>query len=325
MIMWFKREQKNRRSGRGHVLDVRLRSEQVRATRTRLAIMAISVPVFTVFGLYLLWRTGEWALDRFVYENAEFAIQRVDVQTDGVIAPDQLRSWSGVKLGANLIALDLAAVKRKLELEPAIDSVSVERVLPRTLKIRVTGRIPIAQVNVPRAAGADGVVISVFQLDATGVVMQPLDPRMSVIPLSQLKDGPLPVITGLSASQLQQGRHVVLPQAQAALQLISAFGYSPMAGLVDLRRIDVSAPGVIVVTTGQGGEITFGLQNLEQQLGRWRVIYDLGRRNNKAIASADLAVSNNVPVRWMEANAAPVAAPIPHGGTTPSNLRRKNV
>ena len=320
--MWFKREQKNRRLGRGHVLDVKLRSEQVRATRLRVLLLALIVPAFTVFGLYLFWRTGEWALDKFVYENAEFAIQRVDVQTDGVIAPDQLRSWSGVKLGANLIALDLAAVKRNLQLEPVIDSVSVERVLPRTLKIRVTERVPIAQVNVPRAAGANGVVISVLQLDAAGVVMQPLDPRMSSIPLSQMKEGSLPIITGLNASQLQWGHRVALPQAQAALQLISAFGYSPMAGQVDLRRIDVSAPGVIVVTTGQGGEITFGLQNLEQQLGRWRVIYDLGRRNNKAIASADLAVSNNVPVRWTEANAAPVAAP---KNSTPAPMRRKNV
>ena len=320
--MWFKREQKNRRLGRGHVLDVKLRSEQVRATRLRVLLLALIVPAFTVFGLYLFWRTGEWALDKFVYENAEFAIQRVDVQTDGVIAPDQLRSWSGVKLGANLIALDLTAVKRNLQLEPVIDSVSVERVLPRTLKIRVTERIPIAQVNVPRAAGANGVVISVFQLDAAGVVMQPLDSRMSAIPLAQMKDSRLPEIKGLNASQLQPGHRVVLPQAQAALQLVSAFGYSPMAGLVDLRRIDVSAPGVIVVTTGQGGEITFGLQNLEQQLGRWRVIYDLGRRNNKAIASADLAVSNNVPVRWIEANAAPIAAP---KNSTPAPFRRKNV
>ena len=320
--MWFKRKQKNRRLSRGHVLDVRLRSEQVRATRTRLALMAISVPAVTVFGLYLLWRTGEWALDKFVYENAEFAIQRVDVQTDGVITPDQLRNWSGVKLGANLIALDLASVKRNLQLEPVIDSVSVERVLPRTLKIRVTERSPIAQVNVPRPDGANGVVIFVFQLDAAGVVMQPLDPRSSVIPLSQMKDGPLPVITGLNVSQLQRGHHVALPQAQAALQLISAFGHSPMAGLVDLRRIDVSAPGVIVVTTGQGGEITFGLQNLEQQLRRWRLIYDLGWRNNKAIASADLAVTNNVPVRWMEANAAPVVAP---KNSTLAPTRRKNV
>ncbi|MGA2854548.1 MAG: FtsQ-type POTRA domain-containing protein [Verrucomicrobiota bacterium] len=320
--MWFRREQKNRRLGRGRVLDVRLRSEQVRATRTRLATMAIGVPVVTVFGLYLLWRAGDWALDKFVYENAEFAIQRVEVQTDGVIAPDQLRRWSGVQPGANLIKLDLAVVKHKLEFWPVIDSVSVERVLPRTLKIRVTERKPIAQVNMPRVNDATGLAICVFQLDAAGVVMQPLDPSLCQVPLSQMKGGGLPVITGLNFAQLQQGHRVASPQARAALQLISAFGRSPMAGLADLRRMDVSAPGVVVVTTGQGGEITFGLQNLEQQLRRWRVIYDLGRRNNRDIASADLAVTNNVPVRWMQAGAAPVAAP---KNSTVAQTRGNNV
>jgi len=316
--MWFKREHKNRRLNRGHVLDVKLRSEQVRVTRIRMAIMAVSIPAFTVFGLYLFWRTGEWALDKFVYENAEFAIQRVEVQTDGVMAPDQLRSWSGVKPGANLIALDLASVKRNLEFWPVVGSVSIERILPRTLKIRVTERKPIAQVNMPRATGVNGVVISVFQLDADGVVMQPLDPRSNVISLSQMKDSRLPVITGLNVSQLQPGHSVTLPQARTALQLISVFGRSPMAGLVDLRRIDVSAPGVVVVTTGQGGEITFGLQNLEQQLGRWREIYDLAQGRNKVIVSLDLAVANNVPLRWTEATAVPKSV-------DPATTRRKNV
>jgi cell division protein FtsQ len=320
--MWFKREQKSRRLRRGHVLDVKLRSEQVRATRLRLAIMAVSVPVFTIFGLYLLWRAGDWALDKFVYKNAEFAIQRVDMQTDGVIAPDQLRGWSGVKPGANLVALDLASVKRNLQLQPVIDTVSVERVLPRTLKIRVTERKPIAQVNLTRIDGANGVVFSVFQLDAAGVVMRSLDSRLWDVPLAQMKDGGLPVIKGINLSQLQQGHRVTLPQAQVALQLVTAFGRSPMAGLVDLRSLDVSAPGVVVVTTGQGGEVTFGLQNLEQQLRRWRAIYDSGLRNNKVIASADFAVTNNVPVRWVEASAAPVAAP---KNSTPAPMRRKNV
>jgi cell division protein FtsQ len=246
----------------------------------------------------------------------------VEVQTDGVIAPDQLRRWSGVNPGANLIALDLAAVKRNLELEPVIDSVSVERVLPRTLKIRVTERKPIAQVNMPRANGADGVVISVFQLDATGVVMLPLDPRSSVIPLSQLRNGGLPVIMGLNDSQLQLGHRVTWPQAQAALELISAFNHSPMAGLVDLRRLDVSAPGVVVVTTGQGGEITFGSQNLEQQLRRWREIYDMARSRNKVIVSLDLAAANNVPLRMTDAATAPDAAP---KDLDPTKTRRKNV
>jgi cell division protein FtsQ len=320
--MWFKREQKNRRLRRGRVLDVKLRSDQVRATRMRLATVAFTVVCGTVFGLYLLWRTGEWALDKFVYENSEFAIQNIQVQTDGVISPEQLRRWSGVKPGANLIALDLASVKRNLELVSTIDSVSVERILPRILKIRVTERKPVAQVNVPRAGASGGISISVFQLDADGFVMQPLDPRLCVIPLSQMSSQ-LPVIDGLDIYQLRSGHRVESPQAQAALQLLGAFKHSPMAGLVDLRRIDVSSPGVVVATTGQGGEITFALDNLDQQLRRWREIYDLGMSENKMIASLDLAVANNVPVRWTEINPAPVVAP--KNSTLLQTIRRKNV
>ena len=321
--MWFKREQnKNRRLHRHHVLDVKLRSDQVQATRLRLGLLALLVPVSTVLALYLVWRIGEATLNAFVYDNADFAIQQIDVQTDGVIAPEQLRRWTMVKPGANLIALDLASVKRNLELQPLIDSVSVERVLPRTLKIRVTERDPIAQVNVPRADGANGIAVSVFLIDAAGVVMKPLDPRLSTVSLAQI-NSQLPVIAGVNVFQLQLGHRVELPQVQAALQLILAFDKSPMAGLVDLRRVDISAPGVVVATTGQGSVITFGSENLDQQLRRWRQIYDLGVRQQRAIASVDLAVANNVPVRWMLASAAPVT--VTPKAVKPVKYRRKNV
>jgi cell division protein FtsQ len=318
--MWFKREQKNRRLHRGHVLDVKLRSDKVRATRTRMAAVGLCVLSGTVFGLYLLWCGGEWALDKFIYQNPEFAIQSIQVQTDGVIPPEQLRQWSNVKTGANLIALDLASVKRNLELVSTIDSVSIERILPRTLKIRVTERRPVAQVNIPTATASGGIAMSVLQLDADGYVMKPLDPRQRVILLSQMS-AQLPVLTGLNVYQLEAGHRVELPQAQAALQLIGAFKKSPMAGLVELRRIDVSQPGVIVATTGQGGEITFGLENFGQQLARWREIYDLGVRENKMIASLDLAVTNNVPVRWAEM----VSLPVVPKNSNLENSRRKNV
>jgi len=319
--MWFKRQRKNRRLHRPHVLDVKLRSDQVRAERTRVAALTAGIVFGTVFGLYLVWRSGEWALNRFIYANPAFAIQHVEVKTDGVIAPDELRRWSGVKLGDNLIALDLASIKRNLELVSSIGSVSVERVLPRTVKISVTERAPVAQVDIPRAGTAGGINVAVFQLDADGWVIQPLDPRLCVIPLAQVSDR-LPVITGLNVYQLQPGHRVDLPQVRTALALIGAFGHSPMAGLVDLRRIDVSAPGVVVVTTDEGGEITFGLGDLDRQLRRWREIYDLGRQSNKAVAALDLAVSNNVPVRWMQAMMAPSVAPRP---VAPANTRRKNV
>lgn len=319
--MWFKRKPKNRRLGREQVLDVKLRSSQVRAARTRMGAIALGALFATIFGLYLVYRTGDWALNRLVYENEAFAIQEVDVQTDGVISLDELRRWTGVKPGANLLALDLASVKRDLELVPLVQSVSVERILPRTLRIRVTEREPMAQVNVPRPRPGGGVDLAVYQLDASGYVMLPLDLRQRAILLNQPGDA-LPAICGVNSTELQPGRRLGAPQVQAALRLIMAFDRSPMAGLVDLRRVDVSSPEVLVVTTGQGSEVTFGLADLEQQLRRWRDIFDLGQTMSKAIAGLDLAVTNNIPARWNEASA---VLPVAPKSTKPLRPRKKHV
>ena len=320
--MWFKRKQgRNRRLHRHHVLDVKQRSDVVHAGRVRLAQIFGLVLLGTLLSLYLLWKTGELALNTLVYENQDFAIELIDAQTDGKIAPEQLRRWTRVKVGANLIALDLAEVKRNLELVSVIESVSVERVLPHTLKIRVTERRPIAQVNVPRADPAGGISVSVYQLDEDGVVIQPLDPRVCTVPLAEMNPQ-LPVIAGLNYFQLQPGRRLELPPVQAALRLVAAFDRSPMLSFVDLQRVDVSEPRVIVATTGQGSEVTFSLDRVEQQLQRWQQIYNYGLQQQKTIATADLAVANNVPVRWMIASGAPVLTP---KTVKPLKSRRKNV
>ena len=323
--MWFRRENKNRnrRLGRGHVLDVKLRSDQVRANRMRLGAILLSVVFGTFFGLYLVWRTGELLLDKFVYHNPDFAIQNIEIQTDGVITKDQLRRWSNVRPGANLFALDLANVRRSLEMESAIETASVEKVLPHTLRIRVTERGPIAQVDMPCMDANGNLAVAVTQLDKNAVAMKPRDPKECVVPVTQLNPQ-MPVIYGLNPVKLKLGEAVPAPEAahvSAALELIQAFGLSPMAGLVDLRRVDISQPGVLIVTTGQGSEITFALQNFDQQLRRWRQIYDLGMGQQRVIATVDLAVANNVPVRWMLASSAPVVAPKPK----PTRNRRNNV
>ena len=108
--MLFKHKPKNRRLERGNVLDVKLRTKEVRQARLRLATAAAGLLLATVTGLYLLWRAGDWALDRFVFENDAFAIRDLDIQTDGSIPLDQLRKWAGVKPGDNLLALDLNRV-----------------------------------------------------------------------------------------------------------------------------------------------------------------------------------------------------------------------
>jgi cell division septal protein FtsQ len=319
--MWFKRKYQNRRMARVQILDVKLRSSQVFAARARLASVALGVAFGTIIGLYALWCLGDWALDQLVYENKAFAIQQIDVQTDGVISPDQLRRWSAVKAGENLIALDLARVKRDLELVPMIQSTSVERVLPNTLRIRVTERQPVAQINVPRPRNGGGLELVVFQVDSEGYVMLPLDPRQRAVPL-HLADDRLPVISGINVSELQPGRRIESAQMRAALRLIDDFGSSTMAGLVDLKRIDLSAQGVLTTTTDQGSEVIFGLENFEQQLLRWEKVHEECLRHNKSIAMLDLAVSENTPLRMQDASVLP--PPVPKTAK-PARTKKKNV
>jgi cell division protein FtsQ len=305
--MFFKRKPRNRRLGREYVLDVKLRSSQVRAARMRLVSLSAATLFGTVFALYLVWRIGEWTLNRLVYENKAFAIQLIDLQTDGVLAIDELRRWSGVKPGENLLALDLGRVKRDLELVPMVQSVSVERILPRTVRIRVTEREPIAQVNVPRPHPGGTIELVPYQLDTEGYVIPPLDPHARAS--SNQAPEELPVVSGVDPNKLQAGRPVDGPQVLAALELILAFEHSPMAGLVDLKRIDVTVPEVLVVTTDQGSEITFGVRDIDRQMRRWREIQDKGQKMGKALSFLDLAVSNNIPARWLEASALPPPTP----------------
>jgi cell division septal protein FtsQ len=319
--MWFKRKSSNRRLGREHVLDVKLRSSKVRAARTRMAAVGLGTVFLTIMGIYLLWQAGEWTLDRLVYENKAFAIEEVDVQTDGVIAVDQLRRWARIKPQQNLLALDLARVQRDLELMPLIQSASVERVLPHTLRIRVSEREPLAQINLVRPRPGGGVELATFLVDADGYVMLPLALNERTGPANPPVEQ-LPLISGLNSDEVQPGRRLVTPQIQAALQLLLAFEESPMAGIVDIKRVDISSQEVLVVTTGQGSEVTFGLSNLDVQLRRWRAIFDAGQRAGKTIGSLDLAIPSNIPARWLEASALPLAAPKTHKLL---HLRKKHV
>ncbi len=303
------------------MLDVKLRSSHLRAARMRWSAIAFSVLFGTVFGLYLVWRTGEWALDRFLYKNPAFAVEQIEIQTDGNISVEQLRRWAGVKVGDNLFALNLARVKRDLELVPLIQNAAVERLLPRTLKVRVTEREPMAQVYLPQPHPGGGYDIAVFHLDQEGFVMLPLEPRQRATPLVEPLEQ-LPTIAGLNLNELHLGKRVNSAQVCAALQLIGAFERSPMAGLDDLRRIDVSAPEILQVTTGQGSEIVFSVRDLDRQLSRWREICDFGRKMHKTVASLDLAVPNHIPARWSDASPAAPGTPKTH--KTVRN-RKKNV
>jgi hypothetical protein len=192
--------------------------------------------------------------------------------------------------------------------------------LPGTLRLRITEREPVAQVPVLVHRADGGFDTKIFQVDENGYVMAPLDLRQRAVPPSQ-SDDQLPLIFGIR-NEVQPGRKLDSAQVQAALKWINSFESSPMANLVDLKKIDVVSPEVLIVTTGQGSEITFGLNNFEQQLLRWQKIHEECTRTNRAILTLNLAVTENTPLRFTDATLAPPSAP---KTLKPQRIRRRNV
>jgi cell division septal protein FtsQ len=306
--MWpFKRKAKNQRLRQRNVLHVKSSTAQLRRHRFRVLFYTTTASLAVLFVLYVGWRSGEWVLNRLVYENKAYALVHLDIQTDGVLASDQIRRWAGVKLGDNLFTLDLGRIRRDLELASVIQSVAVERVLPQTLRIHVQEREPVAQIITTVVNRGENPQSVVYLLDGEGHVMLPLQPRQRAIPPTAAEQ--YPVISGACATELTPGKAVDSPQIRAALRLVAAFEHSPMAGLVELKRIDVVSPDVLQVTTDQQSEVGLRSNDLERELNRWRLVYDLGVQQGRPIASLDLSVGENIPLRWLEGNPLPPSGP----------------
>lgn len=313
----------NRRLNRenANVLRVRLRTDELRRARTRFAAQVLTVLFSGAALLFIGWRGVDWAVKEFVTENPAFITKTIDLQTDGALTAEALRRWAGVHIGENLMRFDLTRIKRDLELVPLIQSVAVERALPDTLRIRVTERVPMAQVPVlrPRAGGGYTPVLQL--LDATGHVMLPPDRTMVADPKSLQLDW-LTELRGVNDVDLRLGRPVESTQVRAALKLLAHFERSGMFSRADIRRVDVSNAEVLIATTSTGSEITFAAhKDFDTQLRRWRAVLDVATQQGKVIATLDVSIAQNLPARWVEAASVPAAPAKP---VKPTPYRRKN-
>jgi len=299
--MLSRKKENRKRARRENVLDVKARSDSAGRRRLHIAGMAVLFCVGIVGGVWGAWQGGEYLLDRFVYENKSFSIAKIDIRSNGVITRERLLHWAGIAEGDNLIDLDLPAIKRNLELAPNIRSVSLERQLPNTLKIRVWERQPIARVVavVPKTRSGRFTRME-YLLDAEGFVMLPVDPQWRVARARQ-REKALPMLVNLDPAELRVGQQVGSLGVRAALDLVIAFPGSPMLGEAMLTTIDVSAPTTLLVSDENGARITFGLENHALQLARWRLIRDRGTAQGLRIESLDVSISNNVPAVWRTA------------------------
>lgn len=315
------RKDKKKRE-RQWMLDVKGRSGPVKLLRIRMAAGALAISAGVVLALFIAWKGGEYALERFLYSSPAFAIDKLEIQSDGIIPLEQIRIWASVKVGDNLLNLDLGRIKRDLELVPLIESATVERVLPRHLIVRVREREPIARVVAFAPRPSDGLVeSSSIYLDEHGMVIPPVLRALNTPAFDQATRH-LPALTGVPAMGLRAGHRTDSLSLRAALRWIRAFQKSEMAESVNVRSIDLSTQTALIVSTEQGSEVSFPLRDFDPLLARWRRVHDYGLRGQLGIASLDLVVTNYVPAQWASlTNGAPPGVRRPE----PSPYKKRHV
>ena len=144
-----------------------------------------------------------WLKGALFHRNQRFALREVTVTGSGYwkTHPKELASRLELNNGINLFSFKLREIRKKILAVPNVESCTVVRILPDTLVIHVTERVPRAFINSPR---------SPWVLDSKAVVM----PRNQVMG----NPGRLPVITGVDTRRITPGKE--LRELRTALELI---------------------------------------------------------------------------------------------------------
>lgn len=115
----------------------------------------VGVPV--ALGLVgLIW--GGMELRRFFLTSPRFAIQNVEVLSEGKVAKEAILERAAIPPRTNIFSLDLDEVKKRVEQEPWVYSATVVRSLPNRIQIHY-------QAQEPRAILGAG---SMYYLNAEG-------------------------------------------------------------------------------------------------------------------------------------------------------------
>src|SRR5438045_7182582 len=130
-----------------HLLDVKVRARKATQHRNRRVLVFLSKIVLaaaicggSVFGVRV-------AMRRFFFENPDYRLAMIDVQTDGSLLRDQVLRAADLREGENIFRVNLGHVHRVLQQLPQVDEVEVERRLPGEIEIRFVECKPIGWIK----------------------------------------------------------------------------------------------------------------------------------------------------------------------------------
>lgn len=283
-----------------HLLEVTVRRDKAVGMRNR-AIAGFICKTILFVGLSAgAWIGGKEALRRFLWENPDYFLTDLRVSpANGALTREQILQAADISVGRNIFTLDLAKARAELDKLPQVERAEIQRVLPNRIDITITERRPIAWVT-QRADEDPTASDKALLIDSRGVVMR------SKTMLQEYRH--LPAISGVPIGNYTPGQRVNTFEMRAALELVTSNADTTRWQALN---IDVSKGYCLVVTDRNHSKITFGLKDVDKQLGRLFRYLDIIEPAKKEILTANLMVERNTPFTFAEPEdaAAPPAVP----------------
>lgn len=273
-----------------HLLDVKVRSRSATQHRNRRVLVLISKFALVLAlsaGIYLGAREGA---KRFFFDNPDYQLKTVEVQTDGTLQREQILNTAGLREGENIFRVSLARVYQRLQELPQVDEAQVVRKLPGEIDIRIVERKPIGWISREKQISDPFASDAAFLVDARGVLMK----QKTLLP----EYLGLPLISGCTSESLEAGKIVESFEAKAALELLRLSTRSFMQTRFQIREIDVSKGYCLLVTDKNHTQVTFGFENMETQLQRLEQFLIYCDDSKQELATVNLLVQRNIPVTF---------------------------
>jgi len=279
-----------------HLLDVKVRSRKVTQHRNRKVLVALSKLVLVAGFCLAVYLGALEGAKRFFFENPEYQLKTIEVQTDGTLQRDQIVEVADLHEGENIFKINLARVHDRIQQLPQVNEVQVVRKLSGEVNIRVVERKPVAWLTSEKEFSDPFVSDAAFLVDARGVLMK----QKKLLP----EYLGLPLILGCSSESLEAGKVVESSEAKTALELLRLSARSFMQTRFQIRDIDVSKSYCLLVTDKNHTRITFGLNDLEEQLQRLEQFLVYSDDSKQELETVNLLVQRNIPVTFTRPPAA---------------------
>jgi cell division protein FtsQ len=154
------------------------------------------------------------------------------VQGNERLSTGEIEALIGDVRGQSLLLVDLQQFQARLLASPWVQSVTVRRVLPSTVDLRIVERDPVAIARLGQM---------LYLVDGTGVIMDDYGPQHA--------DYDLPIVDGMAAAASETGRPIDPARAHLTARFLAS-----LAGRPELRKavsqVDVSRENNVVVLLG---------------------------------------------------------------------------